>query len=248
MPIRSSFSHIPFALPRHPWIMRQSWHELMFLHWPVPVDMLRPLLPSGLAPDTFDGAAWVGVVPFTMRGVAPRGLPSVPWLSAFPEINLRTYVTVDGKPGVWFFCLDAGNPVAVSLARTTFHLPYFNAAFQIHHNKQEISYAHQRTHRGAVHGAFQATYRPIGPVFHAQPASLAYFLTERYCLYTTNNRGQILRGIIGHAPWELQAGAAEIGTNTLAAAHGITLPDCPPLLHYAHRQQMVAWALERVAR
>lgn len=249
MPVNQlAAAHIPFALPRGPWIMRQTWQELLFLHWPVPAAQLAPLLPPGLTLDTVDGAAWVGVVPFTMRAVRPRGMPAVPWLSYFPELNVRTYVSAQGQAGVWFFSLDAGNPITVALARQTFHLPYFNASFVITHTPTGIDYAHQRTQRGATSGAFHATYRPLGAVYQAQPGSLEYFLTERYCLYTTNQQGQILRGVIRHPPWQLQAGAATIHENTLAAAGGITLPDRVPLAYYARQQRMVAWPLARIDR
>ncbi len=231
--------------------MRQTWHRLLFAHWPVPSAALAGMLPPDLALDTFDGQAWVGVVPFSMAGVRPHGLPAVPWLSAFPEINVRTYVTAQGKPGVWFFSLDAGNPIAVTLARSLFHLPYFNAAFQVGWAGETVRYANRRTQRRdprsryhwepASDAAFAATYRPTGPVFHALPGSLEHFLTERYCLYTTDGRGRTVRGDIRHPPWPLQSAEATITRNTLAAAAGIALPDIPPLLHYALRQDVVVW-------
>src|SRR6185295_16469197 len=112
----------PWPLPRQPWIMSMQWHDLLFMHWPVPTEALRAFIPAPLAIDTFDATAWIGVVPFRMAGVTPRGVPALPWLSAFPELNVRTYVTLDAKPGVWFFSLDAGNPIAVEAARDAFHL------------------------------------------------------------------------------------------------------------------------------
>src|SRR4051794_18976444 len=118
----------PWPVPQSPWVMAMQWLDLLFMHWPVPAKALRSYIPRNLEIDTYDGTAWIGVVPFRMAGVRPRMTPALPWLSAFPELNVRTYVTIGGKPGVWFFSLDAGNPVAVEGARSLFHLNYYNAA------------------------------------------------------------------------------------------------------------------------
>ncbi len=107
--------HRPWPLPSGPWVMAQSWRELLFAHWRIPVEALRPLVPAELELETWDGSAWLGVVPFLMAGVRPRGVPALPRLSAFPEINVRTYVKVESKPGVWFLSLDAANSLAVPL-------------------------------------------------------------------------------------------------------------------------------------
>ena len=126
-----------------------SWHDLLFMHWPVPQEALRPQIPPALQLDTFDGSAWLSVPPFRMSATRPRCLPSVPPLSNFPELNVRTYVTAEGKPGIWFFSLDAANPVAVRLARATFHLPYFDARMSCQVTGDEVRYGSVRTHRGA---------------------------------------------------------------------------------------------------
>src|SRR5437764_14098290 len=120
-------AHRTAPMPTGPWIMTQTWHELLFAHWPIAPEKIRPLIPSVFTLDTFEGEAWVGVVPFRMSNVRPRWVPPMPGLSAFPELNVRTYVTIHGIPGVYFFSLDAGNPIAVAAARTVFHLPYFKA-------------------------------------------------------------------------------------------------------------------------
>ena len=120
-------AHRPWPTPRQPWILGMRWHDLLFMHWPVKSEALRPYIPPALAIESFDGTAWIGVVPFRMSAVVPRLIPPVPYLSAFPELNVRTYVSAEGKPGVWFFSLDAGNPIAVEAARDTFHLNYYNA-------------------------------------------------------------------------------------------------------------------------
>lgn len=240
--------------PDGPWVMRQTWRDLLFAHWPVPVAMLRPLIPESLVIDTFDGAAWVGVVPFRMTAVRLRGTPYTPFADAFPELNVRTYVlprgadgAAAGKPGVWFFSLDAGSRLAVQGARWFFHLPYFKAEMRVVEEDEAVHYRSRRTHRGAPPAALVASYRPTGPVALSRPGTLDQWLTERYCLYTTDRRGRLYRGDIHHAHWPLQPAEAEFATNTMAAAHGITLPDTPPLLHFARRLDMQCWMIRRVA-
>lgn len=246
----SQTEHRPWPVPRGPWVMAQSWHDLLFAHWPVPPDMLRPLIPASLPLDTFDGAAWVGVVPFRMSGVRPRSIPSVPWLSSFAELNLRTYVKgSDGdKPGVWFFCLEAANPVAVEIARRVFRLPYFNARMKVQRDGAGIMYRSRRIDRRGRPAEFHASYSPVGPVMLARPGSIEHWLTERYCLYTTNRQGRAYRGEIHHAQWPLQPAVATIERNTLPDAHEIRLPDQPPLLHFARRLDVVVWPLRRVSQ
>ena len=233
--------HRPWALPDGPWVMAQTWQDLLFAHWPVPAPDVRALIPAGLEIDTFDGTAWVAVVPFRMSGVRLRGTPALPWLSYFPELNVRTYVVRDGKPGVWFFSLDAGNFVAVAIARRWFHLPYFPADMNCVERHGSIHYQSQRTHRDAAPASLKARYRPIAPRQRAQPGTIEYFLTERYCLYTIDGRDRLIRGEIHHAPWPLQLAEAEVAENTMARAAGITLPSCAPLLHFAKRQDVVVW-------
>lgn len=244
--ILAASDHRPWPLPRTPWVMAQQWHHLLFAHWPLPPETLRPLVPEVLPLDTFDGRAWVGVVPFRMRGVRPRLLPPVPWLSSFPELNVRTYVTLDGKPGVYFLSLDAGNPVAVALARAFFHLPYYRAAMRCERQKQGFAYTSRRRHAGAPPAALQASYRPTGPVFHATPGTLDHWLTERYCFYAPTSNGRVYRCEITHAPWPLQPAELALTSNTMAASSGIALPDVSPLLHFAARQDILAWWPERI--
>src|SRR5215210_1029583 len=201
--------HRPYPIPSGPWALGMGWRDLLFMHWPVEADVLRPLVPPALSLDTFDGSAWLGVVPFGMTGVRPRFVPAVPPLSNFPEINLRTYVTAEGRPGIWFFSLDAHNPVAVRLARATFHLPYFDAEMSWHTSGDAIQYSSFRTHRGAVRAEFAARYRPVGEPFESDPGTIERFLTERYCLYAADRRGNVRRGVIHHHPWPLQPAEVE---------------------------------------
>jgi uncharacterized protein YqjF (DUF2071 family) len=234
-------AHRPWPLPGGAWIMAQSWHDLMFAHWRVDAALLRPLVPAALTIDTFENQAWIAVVPFRMSGVRLRGTPALPWLSAFPELNVRTYVVAEGKPGVWFFSLDAQNPIAVAAARAWFHLPYFRARMQCEQRGGWIHYSSERTHRGAKPGVLEAKYRAIGEVFEAQPGTLEHFLMERYSLYAQASDARILRGEIHHRPWQLQLAEAEVEQNSMTEAAGIALPSQNPLLHFAVRQDVVAW-------
>lgn len=238
--------HRPWPLPPSPWVMAQSWHDLLFAHWPVPAAQLRRLVPAPLPIDTFQGLAWVGVVPFWMSGVRLRGLPALPGLSAFPELNVRTYVVVDGKPGVYFFSLDAGSPLAVLIARAWYRLPYHYAHMRVDRRDDEVRYVSRRVRSGGPVAEFAARYRPTGSPEPAEPGTLAHFLTERYCLYTVSRRGHVFRAEIHHPPWALQPAEATILRNTMAAAAGIELPDAPPLLYFANRQEMVAWSPVRL--
>jgi uncharacterized protein len=228
--------------------MAQSWHDLLFAHWRVDAALLGPHVPTALEIDTFEGQAWIAVVPFRMSGVRLRWTPALPWLSTFPEVNVRTYVVGDGKPGVWFFSLDAGNPAAVAIARTWFHLPYFCARMKCHNADGWIQYASERTHRDAPAGILETKYRPAGGIFEAARGTLEHFLTERYCLYAADSRGRIYRGEIHHAPWQLQVAEAEFTKNGMTQAVGLDLPPRQPLLHFARRQDVVAWAPQRILR
>ena len=244
--VMQEVAHRPWPLPAGPWVMAQTWHDLLFAHWPVDLGALRLLLPPQLQIDTCKGQAWLGVVPFRMTGVRLRGMPALPWLSAFPELNVRTYVTCGGKPGVWFFSLDAGNSLAVAIARAWFHLPYFRARMSCIEMAGWIRYQSERTHRGAPAGLLAGRYRPVGEVFSASHGTLEYFLTERYCLYVADRRGRVIRGEIHHPPWPLQEAEAEFTRNTMAEALGIALIS-RPLLHFARRQDVLVWPPQRVS-
>lgn len=225
--------------------MSQVWRKLLFAHWPVPAEMVRPLLPAGLTLDTWDGQAWLGIVPFQMEQVHFRGLRGIPTATRFGELNVRTYVTMDDKPGVLFFSLDAGSLLAVLGARALFALPYYHARFAIATAGNAIHYRCERRGSGKPRAVFEARYQPTGPVQLAQPGSLEDWLTARYCLYTT--RGALLmRGEIHHAPWPLQPATADILHNTIAEPAKIRLPATAPLLYYSEQLEVVVWPLRAV--
>lgn len=240
-------SHRPFDLPTgRPWVMAQTWQRLLFAHWAVSPDLLRPMLPPDLTLDTYDGDAWVGVVPFLMNHVRLRGFSPIWGTAKFPELNLRTYVTHKGKAGVWFFSLDAANPLAVWTARLTFNLPYFHARMSIREHGDAIDYRSQRKHRNAAPAEFFGHYMPTAPVQVYGDGSLERWLTERYVLYSVNRRGELFIGHITHKPWKLQVADAEIEHQTIALASNITLPDTQPLLHYVHHIDVLTWAIQPV--
>ncbi len=226
--------------------MRQIWHDLLFAHWPVAVDVLRALVPASLSIDTFGGHAWLGIVPFRMSGIRLRRSFAWPWISEFPELNVRTYVTLGDRPGVWFFSLDAGNRIAVALARRWYHLPYFQAHMTVRTVGQTVHYSSHRNHRGAPEADLTVEYEPEGEAFRASSGTLEHWLTERYCLYSVDTRGRLHRAEIDHPPWTLHRAVARFAVNTMTRAQGIVLPDVPPLLHFARRQHVRVWAPRRL--
>lgn len=233
--------HRPWPLPDRPWTLGQSWEDLAFLHWRVPAETIEPRLPPGLELDTFDGDAWIGVTPFRLTGGRLRGFVPLPRASSFLELNVRTYVTAEDKPGIWFFSLDASSGVAADLARRTYKLPYFRARMSFARRGEWIAYECARANEPGR--AFSARYRPTGEIHRRDKGSLEHFLTERYCLYTVDD-GRLARAEIHHEPWPLQDAEVELELNTMPP---IALPDEPPLCHYAHRVDVVVWPLERVA-
>jgi uncharacterized protein YqjF (DUF2071 family) len=226
---------------RRPWIMRMRWLDLLFAHWPVEAASLRALIPPALELDTYDGQAWLGIVPFRMADVAPRGLPAPPVLGAFPEVNVRTYVRHRDRPGVWFLSLDAASRPTVIGARTFFHLPYFQAAMSAVNDGDAIEYRSRRTDRRAQSADLDVRYRPTGPVQPAAPGSLDAWLTDRMRLFAADDEGRIHRTEIRHAPWPLQPAEASFRAETLTAAHGLTLPDVPARLLFARRLDVRGW-------
>lgn len=244
--MKSAFArtdHRPWPLPSRRWIWRQSWRELLFIHCPVRVDQVRHLVPPQLTIQEFDGVSWIGVVPFRMTGVMRRPLPDLPWISAFPELNVRLYVEADGKPGVWFLSLDATNPLAVWAARRYFHLPYHRA--DITHETSEHG-VHYRSRRSVGEARFEARYAPAGSAYEARPGSLEHFLTERYCLYALTPRGILVRNDVHHLPWPLQPAEATISENTMLEPRKIQVEDADPILHYSDGVDVVVWSAEPV--
>jgi uncharacterized protein YqjF (DUF2071 family) len=217
------------------------WVDLLFAHWPITPEALRALIPADLEIDTYDGRAWLGIVPFRMEDVGPRGLPAPPVLGAFPELNVRTYVTHRGRPGVWFLSLDAASRLAVEGARRWFHLPYVLADMKVAEDEGVIAYASVRRDDRLPPASLVARYRATGPIEPAVVGSIEAWFTERWRLFAQAPDGRIDRTEIRHAPWPLQPAAADIDGTAMAAAHGLALPSDPPHLRFARRVDVVAW-------
>lgn len=186
--------------------------------------------------------AWLGLVPFRMAGVMRRPWPDLPWISAFPELNVRTYVELDGKPGVWFLSLDASNALAVWAARRFFYLPYYRAQMRLTEDAGLFRYTSSRA--GAE---FRGVYGPISEPYLASPGSLEHWLTERYCLYASSPDGAIWRNEVHHHQWPLQTARATFEHTSILDSHGLELRGAPQLLHFARRIDVVVWNAERAA-
>jgi len=234
--------HRPWPLPDGPWIMAQTWHDLLFAHWPAAPDRVRHLVPRELPLDTFHDAAWVAIAPFHMSGIRALGMPPIPGFSRFPELNVRTYVKLDGKPGVYFFSLDVTNRAAVWAARTFYHLPYYLANMQVKVSGDKVDYFSQRLSSAAE---LRIKYWPTSPVRRRERGSIEHWLTERYCLYTIAHN-KVFRAEIHHVQWPLQDAAAQIENHSMAFAAGISLPASKPLLHFSKRLDVLVWPLRQV--
>ena len=244
--ILNQVDHRPWALPRAPWVGFQSWQQELFAHWPVEGAALRAALPPGLELDTFDGQAWVGATPFIIRHSHIRGLPPLPPIAEYLELNLRTYVRHDDMPGVWFFSLDASSRTAVLGGRTLYRLPYFSAEMRLTERAGPVAEVEYQSRRPDGSAAFRARYAAAGPPSHATPGSLDHFLFERYLLYAGLHRGGLLRAHVHHAPWPLQPADTEVDAEDLLRAAGIAADVQPALLHYSERQDTLIWGPERV--
>lgn len=263
--ILATTAHRPWPLPKRPWVMFQRWHDLLFAHWALEPEQVRPLVPPELELDLFDGRAWVGIIPFWMSNVRLRGLPPLPGSGTFAEMNLRTYVRLPleqkgqskehlvpgrsatdeiSKPGVYFFSLDAASLQAVFAARLSFGLPYFWSRMSVKRlGGDQIEYGSARRQRPRP-AEVKVNYAPDGAVIEKK-SELEVFLTERYCLYVVR-RGQVHRAQIHHLPWSLQPAEAEFRENTLASAHGFRFLEPPQTLHFAKRLDVMIFRPERV--
>jgi uncharacterized protein len=236
--------HRPFPLPKGPWIMTQTWNHVLFAHWPISVESIREKIPDQLEIDMYDQKAWIGILPFYLNHLRLRNLPPIPLSSAFPELNVRTYVTYKGIPGIYFFSLDADHQLAVLSARTFFHLPYYYAKMEIILNKDEIKFKSTRKNSNQ-NAEMVARYHPVSKRYHPQKETMEYWLTERYRFYTTH-KGDLYYEDIHHLPWSLQKAEAEFSKNTLLSALDIDVINTSPLLHYSESQKVLFWPIHRI--
>lgn len=212
--------------------LHMGWRDVLFANWSVNPRIVDPHLPEALTLDTFDGEAWLSVVPFTNVDVRPRFLPDGTGLP-LPELNLRTYVRHDETPGVYFFSLDAQGILAVLGARLFHHLPYYYANIDLVQERDGIRFTCRRRHPGARPVRFEATYRPTGSSFTADEETLSWFLTERYRYYTEAPDGTIRHAEIQHDSWPLYDVDVDIKKNTLFRADGFEMPESDPIHFYS---------------
>jgi uncharacterized protein len=223
-------------------VMHQSWGKLLFMHWQIPIEALRRLIPEPLMIDTFDGKAWIAITPLTIWNARPTFTPPMPLISHFHELNVRTYVYLNGVPGVWFFSLDANSMVAVTAARTLFSLPYYNANISLEQNDKTIIYNLSREEETAK---FNAKWTIGDDLPKAEPGSLDFFLVERYCLYTSNEE-KLYRCRIHHEPWALQEANLSTYESSMIEANGLQTPIGEPLLHCGGSVDVDVWSLEEL--
>lgn len=235
-------NHRSSSLSKRPWIMSQTWHQLLFVHWPVDAAILRRYIPEPLDLDTYDGCAWLSMAVFYVTGARPRLFPAVTPLSRFFELNVRTYVTYGDLPGVYFFRLDVSKLPVVMGARAFFYLPYYFSKIDVNDTGNGVAYACRHNEDAKV---FQVRYRPVSDVFYAVPGTLTYWLSERYCLYT-RHKHYLYRCDILHDPWPLQQAEAEIMQNTMVDFVDLQVSESPHL-YYAGEQTAVMWGLRKVA-
>jgi uncharacterized protein len=240
-------SHRPWPVPDRPWIMGQTWERLLFAHWRIDEARLRPFVPPQIPIDTFDGSAWLAVTPFVVGGMRLRLLPPLSGTKRFPEINVRTYATIQDRPGIYFFSLDVPNIVAIAAARRAYRLPYFRSRIDIDVDGLRVGYRSRRVDPAGIHVGCDLEYEPTASAGVAVAGSFEHWATERYCLYTLDDRLGVLRGEIHHPPWQLQPARATIKANTMGHQLGLDLQESP-LVHYSHRQDVVFWPNRRLTR
>ena len=228
-------------------LLSMRWRDLLFAHWPVDPETVGQALPEGLSVDTYGGDAYLGVVPFVMADIRPRGSPVG---LSFAELNLRTYVTAEDRPGVYFFNLDADDRIGVRLARSLFRLPYYRASMSVgtrgEGRSREVRFRSRRLTTDAPSARFGATYGPDGTFSEPEPGSIEAFLTERYRFYTADDDGRLYSGDIEHEPWRLAPAWADVRANTLFRANGFDRPEGEPILHAAAPIDVTAGRLRRV--
>ena len=232
--------HRPWPLPTGRWLIAQTWEDVLFAHWRVPAADVQQLLPEGLTVDELDGSAWLGFNAFRVESVRLHGALPVPWVSSFPQLNVRTYVTAGRKPGIWFFSLDTPSALAVETARLVYRLPWRQSRLTIGARGSRLDYS---TTRGGGK-AFSARVSPGGGAEPAAPGSLEHFLVERYCLYLREGR-HLARAELHSRPWLLERAAGAVDLNTMVPT-GLELPDEPPVLHVARVQDALSWATQRL--
>jgi uncharacterized protein len=237
--------HRSWPVPSKNWIMRQTWKNVFFAHWPILPERLRPSIPSTLEIETYQQMAWLGVVIFEIEGIYFRGLSPISVVLKFPEVNLRTYVQHKEKPGVFFLSLDVANWASLSIAKRWYHLPYCKA--KISYRKEGNIFHCQSVRKGNsnIPITFKGSFTPDSVSYFPEEGTIDHWLTERSCLYSQDRRGNIYCGDIHHKPWPLQKATAEISNNTLPTPFGINISEKKPILHFSNGVDTLFWNIKK---
>lgn len=231
-------------LPNLPWVMKQTWHDLLFAHYPVKLELLQKLVPPVIQLDSYNGSAWIGIVPFHVQNHRARLLPPIPGIDRFSQLNIRTYVTVNGKRGVYFIRVDMNHLIAGVLAKTFYYMPFQAATIKMKQNDQTIHFNSQKN--GQHQFEFQCKYKPITLPFYAAKGSFEQWLVERYSFYALNKKGEVVRSDILHDYWPLQLVEGEISNHSILLNVGIQVAKDEPILHYAKKMEALLWPVVRV--
>lgn len=231
--------HRPFPMPKSPWVMQQTWKDLLFIHYKIPYNTLRALVPQELELDTYNEETWISITPFKMRNVRFRMMPPIPTATNFLEMNLRTYVKLNGKGGIYFFSLDASSTLSVIGARTGAFLPYFTANMSVNEENGVFHFKSRRNRDNKI--GLDVKYKPKSTPFESSKGSLEEWLVERYCLFQESVKGKFLEIDIHHLKWPLQQAEAQIMANTLTEPLGFAIPDTPPLINFSKCQKVLVW-------
>ncbi|SDK28700.1 YqjF family protein [Sediminibacillus albus] len=232
--------------PRWPWVAEQRWDDVLFIHWPIPYEILRPHVPEQFELETYNGNAWISVVPFQGNKNRFRGMPGpIPFVSSFLELNVRTYIKYNGEQGVYFFSFDADSNAAVAGARAVFSLPYMKANMSIKRSKHAVLFQSKRIHEGEAPAQFYASYRPISQKSTAKEGSLTHWLSERYCLFTFKGN-KVLKGSIIHSPWELQEAELDLDMSDVVPFLPEEYLTNKPLVHYSKSKKVHFFPFETV--
>ncbi|MBW8348799.1 DUF2071 domain-containing protein [Bacillus sp. IITD106] len=244
MDVLQKTEHRPYPLPSKYWIMRQKWRDVLFMHLPIKPEKLQPYIPSAIEIDTFDGYAWLGVVVFKIDGIYPRGFPPVSIRPAFPEINLRTYVRCNDKPGIYFLSLDVDDWTSYTLAKRWLHVPYHPAKISIQKKKQSYQFESIRNRNNQI--ICKGSYTPLSGIYYPENMTLDHWLTERYCFFSNDIKSNIYCLDIHHTPWPLQKAVSDIYTNKLFSPFHFDLTDGTPIFHYSKGVDALVWNIKKL--
>ncbi|WP_147534318.1 YqjF family protein [Bacillus marasmi] len=246
MNLLNDISHRLWPIPSGIWIMKQKWSNLLFAHWPIPEESLRSYIPSSLKIDTFNGAAWLGVVAFVMDGIYLRGLKGFSVTPRFTEVNVRTYVHYNGKPGVYFLSLDVGDKASLMVAKRWYRLPYQPAKSSLKMEDKAVYWENIRRGKSKIPIEFKGKFVPLSRVYYPEQGTFEHWATERYCLYSKDNRDNLYTAEIHHSQWPLQNVEAEIFSNTLFTPFQLQPTESKPIVHFSKGLETIFWNIKRL--